>query len=99
MPNKQGGHKLMNLQTGMVISRNTIWERPITDLVIQAVETMAEEQKVKTLKITGRNKIPIYPANWIAGVEYDAKNRTATTMKNWMTKMTMIESIKMRSMK
>jgi hypothetical protein len=74
MLSKQGGHELMNLQTGMVISRNSIWERPLTDLVIQAVEAMADEQGIKTLKITGRNKIPIYPANWIAGVEYDADN-------------------------
>ena len=72
MTNKQGGHELMNLQTGMVITRNIIWERPLTDLVIQAVETMAAKQGVKTLKLTGRNKISIYPANWIAGVEYDA---------------------------
>jgi hypothetical protein len=72
MTNKQGGHELMNLQTGMMITRNTIWERPPTDLVIRAVKTMADEQGIKTLKITGRNKIPIYPADWIAGVEYDA---------------------------
>jgi hypothetical protein len=63
MTNKQGGHELMNLQTGMMITRNTIWERPLTDLVIRAVETMADEQGIKTLKITGRNKIPIYPAD------------------------------------
>jgi hypothetical protein len=74
MSSKQGGHKLMNLQTGMVISWNTIWERPLTDLVIHAVEAMADRQGIKTLKITGHNKIPIYPANWIAGVEYDADN-------------------------
>jgi hypothetical protein len=47
MMNKQGGHELMNLQTGMVISRNTIWERPLTDLVIRAVEAMANEQGIK----------------------------------------------------
>jgi hypothetical protein len=34
MMNKQGGHELMNLQTGMMITRNTIWEQPLTDLVI-----------------------------------------------------------------
>jgi hypothetical protein len=26
------------------------------------------------LKLTGPNKIPIYPADWIAGVKYDADN-------------------------
>jgi hypothetical protein len=71
MNNKQGGHELMNLHTGLVITRNTIWERPITDLVIRAVESMASEQGITTLKLTGQNKVPIYPADWIAGVEYE----------------------------
>jgi hypothetical protein len=82
MSSKQGGHELMNLQTGMVITRNTIWERPLTDLVIQAVEAMAAEQGIKTLKLTGRNKIPIYPADWIAGVEYDENNETENDEHN-----------------
>ena len=71
MNNIQGGHELMNLQTGLVIMRNKIWERPITDLVIRAVENMAAEQGITTLKITGRNKVPLYPADWIAGVDYE----------------------------
>ena len=70
LDNKQGGHELMNLQTGMVITRNRVWEQPVTDLVIKAVETMAEEQGIKSLKLTGRNKIPLHPADWIAGVDY-----------------------------
>jgi hypothetical protein len=42
--------------------------------VIQAVKAVADEQGIKTLRLTGHNKIPIYPANWIAGVEYDDNN-------------------------
>jgi hypothetical protein len=42
MQNKQGGHELMNLQTGFVIT--TVWEQPVTDLAIKAVERMAAEQ-------------------------------------------------------
>jgi hypothetical protein len=38
--------------------------------VIRAIEIMAEEQGINTLKLTGRNKIAIYPVDWIAGVEY-----------------------------
>ena len=68
----------MNLATGKVITRNKIWERPVTDLVIKAVETIANEQGIGNLKITGRNKIPIYPADWIAGVEYE-ENRPDET--------------------
>ena len=32
---------------------------------------MAAEQGIKTLKITGCNKISIFPADWIAGVDYE----------------------------
>jgi hypothetical protein len=71
MSNLQGGHELMNLHTGQVITRNRIWERPLTDLVIQTVEQMAADQGIKTLKLSGRNSVPIYPADWIAGVEYE----------------------------
>ena len=61
----------MNLATGRVCTCVKATEMPATDLVIKAVEQMAAEQKIKSLKITGCNKIPLFPANWIAGVDYD----------------------------
>jgi hypothetical protein len=69
--NIQGGHELLDLRSGRVITRRRIKEIPVTDLVIQTVENMAIEQGLTTLKITGRNKLPIYPADWIAGVDYE----------------------------
>ena len=71
MKNRQGGHEVMNLMTGQVITRNRIWERPLTDLVIAAVEAMADEQGIKTLKLQGRNKVRLYPADWTEGMEYE----------------------------
>jgi hypothetical protein len=53
----------------LVVRRIT--EIPITELVIQAVENMAHDQGITTLKITGRHTSPIYPADWIAGVDYE----------------------------
>jgi len=53
LSNIQGGHELMNLATGMVITRNRVWEKPVTTFVIKAVEKMADEQGIKTLKLTG----------------------------------------------
>jgi hypothetical protein len=70
-PNIQGGHELMDLRTGRVITRRRITEIPVTELVIQAVENMAHDQGITTLKITGRHTSPIYPADWIAGVDYE----------------------------
>jgi hypothetical protein len=32
---------------------------------------MATEQGIKTLKLTGRNKTQLFPADWIAGVDYE----------------------------
>jgi hypothetical protein len=74
MNNKQGGHEVMNLATGQVITRNRVWERPVTDLAIKAVETMAAEQGIKSLKLQGRNKVNLFPADWIAGVDYEDNN-------------------------
>ena len=51
-----------------------VWELPVTDLVINAVEAMAESQGIKSLKLNNRNKTNIYPADWIAGVDYENQN-------------------------
>lgn len=64
----------MDLRTGRVITRRKVTEIPITEHVIRIVEEMAESQGIKSLKITGRNKQPIHPADWIAGVDYTAEN-------------------------
>ena len=35
---------------------------------------MADAQGIKSLKITGRNKVRILPADWVEGVNYDDDN-------------------------
>jgi hypothetical protein len=71
VPISRGGHELMDLKSGRVITRRRVTEIPVTELVIQAVENMAHERGLATLKITGRHTSPISPADWIAGVDYD----------------------------
>jgi hypothetical protein len=61
----------MDLRTGRVITRRRVTEIPVTELVIPAVENMGIVQGIHTLKITGRYTTPLYPTDWIAGVEYD----------------------------
>ena len=39
--NKQGGHELMNLAMGRLVTCPTATELPVTDMVIKAVEEMA----------------------------------------------------------
>jgi hypothetical protein len=70
-PNLQEGHEVMNLRTGRVITRRNLTEIPVTELVIQAVENMAIQQGITSLKFTSYTRQDIYPADWIAGVEYD----------------------------
>ena len=47
-----------------------VWEIPITDVIIKAVEAMGEAQGIESLKLQTRRKPIFYPADWIAGVEY-----------------------------
>jgi hypothetical protein len=61
----------MDLNSGKLITRNIVHEIPVTDVVIQAVETMAYAQGFTTLKFKNRNKIIFHDADWIAGVDYD----------------------------
>ena len=72
--NNQGGHKCMDLNTGRLIRPMKVCPQPVTQFVINAVEEMARKQKMKSFKITGKNKQPLHPADWIAGVDYENEN-------------------------
>jgi len=74
MPNDQGGHEAMSLSTGKKITPNRVFEIPVTNTVIKHVEAMAEAQGIKSLMLTNRLKTRFYPADWIAGVDYDPEN-------------------------
>ena len=69
MTNEQGGHELMNLATGNVIKKNKIWEMPATELVIKAVEKLAEKQGITSLKITGQHSRRLTLTTWTPGVD------------------------------
>ena len=65
----------MDLNTGHEISRHSVTEVPITDLVIQHVEQMAAAQGIKSLKILNQNKKNFQPTHWLEGVApQDADN-------------------------
>jgi hypothetical protein len=48
--NQQGGHELIDLNSGQLISRNIVHEIQVTDVLIKAVENMACQQGFKSLK-------------------------------------------------
>jgi hypothetical protein len=74
MDNRQGGHKLLHLGTGKVITRPRVKEIPMSITIIRAVENMARCQGVKQLKFTHRDGTPFEPANYIAGVDDDSND-------------------------
>jgi hypothetical protein len=74
--NQQGDHKLMDFNSGQLISRNIVHEIPVTDVVIKAVDNMAYQQGFKSLKFKNRNGVIYHDADWIAGVDYDDPDDT-----------------------
>ena len=71
--NMQGGHELMDLTSGLVITHANVTEIPVTDLVIKAVEKMGYDQGFPTtgMKFTNRQGKIYLDNDWIAGVDYD----------------------------
>ena len=68
----QGGHELMDLNSGSVITHHRkLTEIPITTLVIKAVKTMAKCQGFKSLKFKNRHGVVFHDTDWIAGVDYE----------------------------
>ena len=72
--NMQGGHEVMDLHTGQKISCCKVTKIPMTEHVIKAIETMAYDQGFKDLKILNHHNVRFYPAEWIAGVDYNNNN-------------------------
>ena len=60
----------MNIATGAKMLKSRLWTVPITPTVIQAVESLAESQGYKTLKLLGKNKTRLLPSDWDEDEEY-----------------------------
>jgi hypothetical protein len=48
--NMQGGHDILDLNSGRVITRARVTQIPVMDVEIKAIEQIAEDQGFKTLK-------------------------------------------------
>ena len=66
----QGGHELMDLQSGRRITRRHVTKIPVTEHVIATVEARASKEGFTTLKFTTKQGKQIPDADWIAGVDY-----------------------------
>jgi hypothetical protein len=75
--NDQGGHDLLDLQTGRTIKRRTVTVIPITSNVIDLVHQMATNDGIQDgLKIKSKSSIILYDSSWIAGVDYNKEDNT-----------------------
>ena len=64
----------MDLNSGKLITRNIVHKIPVTNVVINAVETMVYAKGFKSLKFKNRHGVIFHDADWIAGVDYDDNN-------------------------
>jgi hypothetical protein len=69
--NTQGGHELYDLNLNRVIPQVRVSQIPVTDMVIKAIEQIAEDKGFKSLKFKNRKGTIFHNADWIAGVDYD----------------------------
>ena len=56
--------------TGAPMTKGRVWTVPITKTVIKAVESLAESQGYKSLKLLGKNKTRLLPSDWDEDEEY-----------------------------
>ena len=69
--NQQGGHVVMNLQTGLRVTRSKVIGLPLTKTIQDAVESMAEKQGITTMKYRNKKGIAIPNVDWEIETDYD----------------------------
>ena len=68
--NLQGGHKLMDLSTRILITLPNIYPRFMTKIFIKDIEKLAESQGFKTLKKSQEEGDYFPGADLLAGVDW-----------------------------
>ena len=69
--NMQGGHQLLNLLTKKIITRRNVTPLPLSQVIINTVEKMAQDDNMKGLNLRTQTGHILYDSSWIAGVDYD----------------------------
>ena len=68
--NIQGGHLIMNLNTGKIISRARVTKIPLPSTVKEKVEQMAPTEGKSDMKFYNRNGLELPNSDDVRGVEY-----------------------------
>ena len=70
----QGGYVVLDLKSGLTISRGKVTDIPVKNLVIKAVSNMAEDDKITNLRFENKSGVLLNPNYWLEGVDYEDKN-------------------------
>jgi hypothetical protein len=70
LANLQGGHEILHLATGRVITRRQVTVIPMSTSAIKFIENMAAADGMKNLQLTTRSGKIIYDLTWIAVVDF-----------------------------
>ena len=71
---KQGGYVVLDLKSGLPITRGKVTDTPVKNLVIKSVGNMAADIKITTLTFENKSGVLLNPNYWLAGVDYEDKN-------------------------
>ena len=70
-----GGHELLHLATGRLLSRPKVDIVPMTDSVINTVNALAASDGITGLKMLTKTGQVLYDSAWIAGVDYEEQQQ------------------------
>lgn len=71
LDNKQGEYLCLHLATNKVITSQKITQVPITNLVIKAVEELAQQDGMSALKIKNKTRTVVYNNDYVPGIDYE----------------------------
>ena len=61
LSNEQGGHELYDLNSNRVITRTTVTVIPVTQVIIDTINSIGKSHGITSLKFSNRKKIPFSP--------------------------------------
>ena len=89
--NLQGGHLIMNLNTGKRISRPRVTAIPLTAHVKQHVEEMALTEGITTIKITNKDGVELPNVDDKYGIEYSDAYDEENYDKDYVQPQTVVD--------
>ena len=71
---KSRGVCCSGFETRLTIARGKVTDIPVKNLVIKAVNNMAEDNKITNIRFENKSGVLLHPNYWLEGVDYEYKN-------------------------